>query len=130
MNDPRIIREGTAESAAQRVLGCFQAAHSVLNTLSKSDHSVALARAVVYLDQGHFNSAVHVLEEVLTPGEPDLRDLQEVYLRLLAMLTRHVSMNQNIEEAHANLTKSLQSLSIWAAAIGDGVSFADTQTAD
>ena len=128
MNDPIPIHERVAESAAQRIRCCFQAAHSALSSLSRSDRSVALARFLIYFEQRHFKSAVHSLEEVLAPEEPDLSELQEVYLRLTATLTRNVSMEHNIKEAHAYLDKLIRNLVKWAAiATGDDVSLCDRQ---
>src|SRR5436190_23570843 len=107
--NPEVIRTRLVESSEQRILGNFDQAHAALEGLSKSDRSVALASCEIFLDQRHYRNAVSTLEQVLPLGnELDFTDLEACLLRLLATVTRQVSISRELDEAYTYVKAAIK----------------------
>ncbi|KAK5708854.1 hypothetical protein LTR17_020301 [Elasticomyces elasticus] len=112
---PELIRIRLVESSEQRILGNFAQAHAALKELSILDRSVALASCEIFLDQQHYRKAVSVLEQVLPTGnELDFKDLEACFLRLLATVTRLVSISRKLYEAYTYVEGAVKGLIAYA----------------
>jgi hypothetical protein len=113
--NPEVIRTRLVESSEQRILGNFDRAHAALEGLSKSDRSVALASCEIFLGQRHYRNAISALEQVLPPGnELDFGNLEACFLRLLATVTRQVSISRKLDEAYAYVEAAIKNLIAYA----------------
>lgn len=116
-HDLASVLEVIAQSNAQRLLGNFQDAHSLLSNLPQISRAVALTSSEIYIDQRDYRSAVQVLEAAVPPqDELDLEDLEAVFLRLQAIAIRCVSMENRIHEANDYVEQIVHSLRCWASA--------------